>query len=256
MLNLELGVSINDRLAFVVDFRSRITIPSVGKKELAMPEIQIVAAGRSNVIRGFGFWSAILSAAFYLAFDIAEAMNLSGAIKSPFWITITVFLPSLFLALTFVVLVRSLHYAVPPERRFWTSLAIGFANIYATLNCFIYIIQVLVIAPSFARGTFAQLSLFGMSQDNPLTAGSTPLVAVNALAYALMSASTFFASFAIAGSGLSAWTRTMLRIHGIVAPTVVLALLWPPLIVISASVGFTYLIAAVLLGLMFRRGFE
>lgn len=221
-----------------------------------MPEIQATSkTGRPKVISQFGFWAAILTAIFYLAFDVAEAANLAGAIKSPSWVTITVYSPSLFIALFFIVLMVSLHSSVPPEYRFWTLLALSFATIYVTLNCFIYIIQVLVIAPSFFHGTFDKLSLFGMAQDNPLSAATSPLVAVNALAYTLMSVSTFFASFAIPGKGLNAWARSMLRIHGIAAPTVVGALIWPSLIVVSATVGITYPIAAILLALVFRGGF-
>src|SRR5574341_260702 len=210
---------------------------------------------KPKVISQFGFWAAIFTAIFYLAFDVAEAANLSGAIKSPSWVTIIVYGPSLFIALFFFFFMVSLHHSVPPERRFWTSIALAFANIYVTLNCFIYIIQVLVIAPSFLHGTFDKVSLFGMAQDNPLSSGSAPLVAVNALAYTLMSVSTFFASFAIPGKGLNAWARNMLRIHGVFAPAVVGALIWPPLIVLGATVGITYPIAAVLLALVFRRGF-
>ncbi len=208
----------------------------------------------THTVDHIGFWAAILSAIFYLAFDVAEAVNLSGGIKSPSWVTITVYGPSLLIALCFIVLMVSLHNSVLPEHRFWSSMALAFANIYVTLNCFIYIIQVLVIAPSFLHGTFDKLSLFGMAQDNPLSAATSPLVAVNALAYALMSVSTFFASFAMPGKGLNAWARNLLRIHGIVAPTVVGALVWAPLIVVSATVGITYPIAAILLALVFRKG--
>jgi len=221
-----------------------------------MAETQAMSKeAQPKVISRLGFWAAILTAIFYVAFDVAEAANLAGAIKSPSWVTITVYGPSLFIALFFIVVMVSLHNSVPVERRFWTSMALAFANIYVTLNCFIYIIQVLVIAPSFLHGTFERVSLFGMAQDNPLSSATAPLVAVNALAYALMSVSTFFASFAIPGKGLNAWTRNMLRIHGVVAPTVVGALIWPSLIVVSATVGFTYPIAALLLALVFRRGF-
>ena len=209
--------------------------------------------GQTAIAR-LGFWSAILTAVFYVAFDVAEAANLAGAIKSPSWVTITVYGPSLFIALFFIVVMVSLHRSVPVERRYWSSMALAFGNIYVTLNCFIYIIQVLVIAPSFLHGNFDKVALFGMAQENPLSSATAPLVAVNALAYALMSVSTFFASFAIPGKGLNAWARTLLRIHGIAAPTVVGALIWPPLIVVSATVGLTYPIAAILLALVFQRG--
>lgn len=221
-----------------------------------MTQSPTTTVDESRIVRLFGFWSAILSAIFYLAFDVAEAMNLSGALTTPYWITITVYGPSLLIALSFVVLMVSLHNSVSQGRMFWTSLALTFAIIYATLNCFIYVIQVLVIAPSFVHGTFDKLALFGMSQDNPLSSGNSPLVAVNALAYMLMSVSTFFASFAIAGKGLNRWARILLRIHGAVAPTVIGALIWPGLILVSATVGITYPIAAILLALVFKSAFQ
>lgn len=205
-----------------------------------------LAIARPSAIRNMGFWAAILTTIFYIAFDLAAIGIMLGRITSEYWISISSYLPSLFLALTFIVLMASLHHFVPQEYRFWTLLGLAFAIVYATLNCFIYIIQVLVIAPSFLNGQFAAVSIFEMAPDKPL-------YAVNALAYTLMSVSTFFASFAIQGKGLRAWTRALLRIHGIVAPTIVGVLIWPPLFYISASVGFTYPVAAILLAIVFRR---
>lgn len=204
-----------------------------------------LATTKSNAIPIMGFWAAILTAVFYIAFDIAAISIMSGSLTSQYWISISSYLPSLFLALTFIVLMASLHHFVLPEDQYWTSLGLAFALVYATLNCFIYVIQVLVIAPSFLNGRFEAVSMFEMAPDRPL-------YAVNALAYTLMSVSTFFASFAIRGTGLRAWTRRILRLHGIVAPTIVGVLIWAPLFYISATVGFTYPIAAVLLAMVFR----
>lgn len=199
-----------------------------------------------RLIRKVGFWSAILTTVFYLIFDIAAILIMLNIITSKYWISISSYLPSLFLALTFVVLMTSLHHFMPQDKRFWTQLALAFAIVYATINCSIYVIQILVIAPSYLSGKFDAVSVFEMAPDKPLWA-------VNALAYTIMSISTFFASFAIKGRGINAWTRIMLRIHGIVAPTIVGVLIWPPLFYISATVGFTYPVAAILLAMLFSK---
>ncbi len=201
---------------------------------------------KSNNISKIGFWSALFSAFFYLAFDIAAIMNMSGILTSPFWISISYYTPSIFLALSFVVMTVSIHHYAPSESKIYSHIGVTLAGIYATINCFIYIIQVLIIAPSMLNGQFDSVALFEMAPGKPL-------IAANALAYTLMGLSTLFSAFAFKGGALEKTIRAVLLTHGIISPTIVGVLIWQPLFFISASVGIIYPLAAVLIAALFGK---
>ncbi|RAV04664.1 hypothetical protein [Paenibacillus sp. YN15] len=101
-----------------------------------------------NNISKTGFWAPLFSVLFYLAFDIAAILNMSGILASQFWISILYYTPSIFLALSFVVMMVSIHHYAPPDSKIYSHIGVTLASIYATINCFIYIIQVLIIAPT------------------------------------------------------------------------------------------------------------
>ncbi len=192
-----------------------------------------------------GFWSALCSAFFYLAFDIAAILNMSGMLTSQFWISILYYTPSIFLALSFVVMTVVIHHYAPSESKMCSHIGVSLACIYATINCFIYIIQVLIIAPSMLNGQFDSVALFEMAPGKPL-------IAANALAYTLMGLSTLFSAFAFKGGALEKTIRTVLLIHGIISPTIVGVLIWQPFFYISAFVGIIYPLAAILIAVLFR----
>lgn len=198
-----------------------------------------------SAIRRIGFWSALFSAFFYLAFDIVAILDMSGTLASQFWISILSYTPSIFLALSFVVMTVSIHHYAPSESKICSHIGVSLACIYATINCFIYIIQVLIIAPSMLNGQFDSVALFEMAPGKPL-------IAANALAYTLMGLSTLFSAFAFKGSALENLIRKILLTHGIVSPTIVGVLVWPPFFYISASVGIIYPLAAILIAVLFH----
>ena len=197
-----------------------------------------------NSIGKIGFWSAICSAFFYITFDIVAILSLKGPLVSQYWTSIWTYTPSLFLALSFVVLMVSIHYYAPRELKVWSHIGLAFAGIYATLNCFIYIIQILIIAPSMLNNQLANVALFEMGPNKPL-------YVVNALAYSIMGLSTLFSAFVFKGNGLVKTVKTVLIIHGAVAPTIVGSLIWKPFLFVSASVGISYPIAAILIAVLF-----
>lgn len=191
-----------------------------------------------------GFWVAILSALFYICFDVVAVSTITGALVSKYWISIWMYTPSLFSALSFVILSITIHYYAGTERKIWSHIGIVLAVMYATLNCFIYITQISIIAPSFINGQFAHVAIFEVAPGKPL-------YAVNALAYSLMGLSTMFLALVFKKVGIENWVRIVLLLHGVMAPAIVGVILWPSLIYISASVGITYPLAAILLAILF-----
>lgn len=197
-------------------------------------------------MRRFGFAAAVLSFVFYVLFDLAAIAGMTGLVTSPFVISISWYAPSLLLAYSFLGMTIAMHHDGITAVKMYSFCAVALAVVYATLNSFVYIVQVMVIAPSFLDGTFDTVSLFEM-------AAHRPLYAVNGLAYTIMGFSTLFMAAAIRKDGPGRGVKTILFIHGIVAPAVLGALLLKPLFVLSATVGITYPVAALVIARYFGR---
>jgi hypothetical protein len=90
-----------------------------------------------------------------------------------------------------------------------------------------------IIAPSFLNNTFANVALLEMAEGKSL--------------YAVNGLSTLFMSLSIKTKVPGKKINMILFIHGIVAPTAFGALLIKQLFVISATVGITYPISAILI---------
>lgn len=200
----------------------------------------------SRLVKRLGYTTAILSFVFYVLFDLAAVAGMTGLVTSPFVISLSWYAPSLLLAYSFLGMTIAMHHDGVTAVKMYSSCAVALAVIYATLNSFVYVIQVMVIAPSFLSGTSDAVSLFEMAEHRPL-------YAVNGLAYTIMGFSTLFLAASIRKVGPEKGVRTILFIHGIVAPAVLGALLFKPLFALSATVGITYPIAALLIARYFRQ---
>ncbi len=187
------------------------------------------------------FFCAVICG-FLSGFDVAAVAGMLGFIKSPFIISLSWYTPSLLLAYSFLCMIISLYYDDISDKSIYSFFSIVLAIIYATLNSFVYIIQVLIIAPSFVSGNFAGLSLFEIAEGKPFWA-------VNGLAYTLMGFSTLFASFSVNGTGIRKWIKYLLFIHGIVAPAILGAVVAKPFFILSSTVGITYPVLAVVISI-------
>jgi hypothetical protein len=190
----------------------------------------------------FGFFTALFSTVFYIIFDVAAVLGLTGVIKSEFWISISWYGPSLLLAYSFLGMSLSVFRDEIIKNKTFSAFAVMLAIIYATLNSVVYVIQVMIIAPSFINNTFQNVSLFEM-------AAGKPFYAVNGLAYSLMGFSTLFMGLSIKGTGLVKKIKIMMLIHGFAAPFVFGALVIKPLFFISSTVGITYPIIGIIVSI-------
>lgn len=197
-------------------------------------------------VKRFGQAAAVLSFVFYVLFDLAAVAGMTGMITSPFVISLSWYAPSLLLAYSFLGMTIAMHHDGITVVKLYSFCAMALAVIYATLNSFVYVIQVMVVAPSFLSGTSEAVSLFEMAEHRPL-------YAVNGLAYTIMGFSTLFLAASIRKVGPDKGLKTILFIHGIVAPAVLGALLFKPLFALSATVGITYPVAALMIAKYFRR---
>ena len=203
-----------------------------------------------------GFWSAVLASVFSLAYDIgqlAEWLGLMGSGGGPendsTWYGLVVLLvPSLFLGISFVVMMGSVHRHAPADRKIWSQTGLVFATMYGTLICMNYFVQLTLVAPALYRGEISDsVRPFLFNVFNSFT------YSVDLLGYSFMSLSTLFAAFVFIGPGLEKKVRWFLIANGLIMPFIALQTFYHPLIWGASLWAITLPGATISLAVLFRR---
>lgn len=203
-----------------------------------------------------GFWSSVVAAACSVAYDIgqiAEWFGIMGSGGGPendsTWYGLVVLLvPSLFLGISFVMVMGSVHRQADMERKIWSQTALTFAIMYGTLICMNYFVQLTLVAPALYRGAVSDhIRPFLFNVFNSFT------YSVDLLGYSFMSLSTFFAAFIFTGSGLEKAVRWFLLANGLIMPFIALQTFYHPLIWGASLWAFTLPGATISLAVLFRR---
>lgn len=98
------------------------------------------ASTTSQAVLQIGFWSAILTTAWIVVFNIAIALGASGAPTRSVAVG-----ASLLLALSFIILMASIHSYAPQDKRVWSQIGLSFAIVYASLLIWNYYLQLTVV---------------------------------------------------------------------------------------------------------------
>jgi hypothetical protein len=153
-----------------------------------------------------GFWSAVLTVVFTMLFLVGSILGMMGLLPLPWDIVIPIG-ASLLLAPSFVVMMVSVHYAAPDEKKIWSHLGIAFAILYAALISIVYVIWLFVVEPHVLRGQANQVALL------LFTPGSF-LQMVDGLGYTFMGVALCFAAPVFAGKRLDDWIRWLCLLSG------------------------------------------
>lgn len=208
-----------------------------------------------NVYR-LGFWSALSVSVFSLSYDIgqiAEWFGLMGSGGGPendsTWYGLVVLLvPSLFLGISFVLMMVAVHHLAPANKKVWSQAALVFATMYGTLICMNYFVQLTLVAPALYRGEISDsIRPFLFNVFNSFT------YSVDLLGYCFMSLSTLFTAFVFSGTGLEKAVRWFLIANGLILPFIALQTFYHPLIWAATAWAVTLPGAAIALTLLFRR---
>lgn len=202
-----------------------------------------------------GYWSAVLATVFsvtYSVVQIAEWLGLLGSQGGPESAStllglVLLLTPSLFLGSAFLVLVVSIHYLAPPERKIWSHAAIAFATAYAVLISIVYFVQLTLVAPHLARGQIQGIEVFLFVPFDSF------LYAVDILGYSFMSVATLFAAMVFTGRGLERVVRLFLLANGLLLPFLALQMYFHSLIWIAALWAVTFPGSTWSLAILFRR---
>jgi hypothetical protein len=210
----------------------------------------------SPAVDRLGYWAALLAGVFSLAYvvgQIAEWLGLmgsgGGSENNSTWYGLVVLLvPSLFLGLSFVLMMLSVHHRAPQDKRIWTHAALVFATIYGTFICMNYFVQLTFVAPHLYRNNVgADVSPFLFNVFNSF------VYSVDLLGYTFMSLATLFAAFAYKGTGLEKTVRWFLIANGMLIPFLTLQTFYHPLLWVASLWGITLPGSAITLAVHFRR---
>lgn len=215
------------------------------------------AASSQKTVSRIGFWAAVFATIFSVTYIVAQLGEWFGLLGSaggpespstPFGL-IVLLTPSLFLGTAFVILMVSVHYSTPEERKIWSHIGLVFATIYAVLISINYYVQLTFVVPRLLQGDVNSVSL----QPFLFVPFDSFLYSVDILGYSFMSLATLFAAFAFTGKGLQRTVRWFLIANGLILPFLALQIYYPPLIWIAALWAITFPGATISLAVLFRR---
>ena len=210
-----------------------------------------------RTVSRIGFWAAVFATLFsvtYIVAQIGEWLGLLGSAggpessSTPFGL-IVLLTPSLFLGTAFVVLMVSVHYYTPEERKIWSHIGLVFATIYTVLISINYYVQLTFVVPRLLQGNVDSVSL----QPFLFVPFDSFLYSVDILGYSFMSLATLFAAFAFTGSGVERTVRWFMIANGLILPFLALQIYYHPLIWIAALWAVTFPGVTISLAVLFRR---
>lgn len=198
----------------------------------------------------FGWWSAVLSSAFgiiYIIGQLAEWFGLLGSAGGPESAStvrglVVLLTPSLFLGSSFVVLMTSIHYYVPGDKKIWTQVALVFATIYTVLISINYYIQLTLVVPHLMSGEVESIRFLLFTPFDSF------LYSIDILGYSFMSLSTLFAGFAFPRGTV----RWFLVGNGLIIPFIALQTYYHPLIGLASLWAVTFPSSTISLARLFR----
>lgn len=205
--------------------------------------------------RAVGFWSAVLATVFSITYVVAQLAEWSGLLGSqggaeststPLGLVILL-TPSLFLGVSFLTLVVSIHELASPDRRIWSRAAVAFATVYTVLISINYYVQLTWVAPRLASGRTEGIEPFVFVPFDSF------LYSVDILGYSFMSVATLFAARVFTGRGLERVARLFLTANGLLLPFIALQMYIHWLIWIAALWAVTFPGSTWSLALLFRR---
>lgn len=209
----------------------------------------------SPSIRSLGYWSAVFSSVFSIAYIIAQLLEWMGflgsqggpeSMSTPMAL-VWLLTPSLLLGISFVILMVSIHYCASESNKIWSHLGVTFATAYAVLIGIVYFVQLTLVVPRLMSGNTQDIQMLIFTPFDSF------LYAVDILGYSFMSVATLFASRVFTGEGLGKKVRWFLTANGLLIPFLVFQMYYHPLIFIAGLWAITFPGSTILLIIFFKR---
>ncbi len=185
-----------------------------------------------------GFWAALLTAIFTVLFVISTVVFLS-----PDWngieayaqsfrsIQLVSLVPCVLFAITLVILMVSIHYYVPEEKRIFSLLGIAFSIIYATMIWINAYLQLYVVRLNILQGQLDGLALLAMPNFHSV------FFALEAIGYGFLSIALLAVSPVFTGQRLANWIRGLFILVGVIGICGIILALFDRPVLILAGLG-------------------
>ena len=205
-----------------------------------------------------GYWSAFFASFFsivYIIGQLGEWMDLMGSGGGPENAStalgiIVLLVPSLLLAPSFALMMLSVHYYAPQDKKIWSHAGIIFAAVYTVMVSINYYVQLTLVLPHMLQGEVESIRVFLFTPFDSF------IYSVDVLGYSFMSLSTLFAAFVFSKEGLGRTARLFLIANGLLIPFLVLQIYYHPLIWIAALWAITFPGATITLARIFKKNLE
>ena len=196
-----------------------------------------------------GFWSAVLSFVFAIAYIAAQIAEILGYLGPPGGPTSLFFLmfPSFFLPFSFVILAVCIHHIATADKKIFSQIGIAFSIIYSVLILIVYYTQLTLIIPNQMGGTLKGFEPFLFTPFNSFLFG------LDVLGYGIMNLATLFFAFVFERKGPEKRIWWFLFLNGIMFPTNMLSTVYPPILFADSTWAVTFPVSMILLAVYFKR---
>jgi len=193
----------------------------------------------SKITLKIGFWSSLgttLFAIIYIVPQLIIGIDMPESKNDLFWILT----PSMFLALSFLIMMVSVHYYASEDKRLWSQIGMLLAVAYFVFVNIVYFTVLTVTLPHTLNGDSASVELLRYVPKSFLTG-------IDALGYTSMSLATLFAAPVFFGSKLKKWIRIFFIANGIISPIILSTQVYP----LMAYAGATWILTMPLSSFLF-----
>ena len=147
-----------------------------------------------------------------LTFDFSEWRGIDGFQNTFRPIQMLTVIPSLFLAISYVIFITGVHICTPKSKKIWSQLAISFGLLYAGISIANYLIQLITVIPSIQNNNTEGIALLVSGYPNSV------FYALMA-SYFLMCLSLLFASYTYEKENKAQkWVRRLFQCAALAIP--------------------------------------
>jgi len=174
----------------------------------------------NKMVSRIGFWSAILTTVWTIWFIVAFGYYMSSLPSE--WPGIEAFaasfdvipyiawvIPCLLLALTFPVMISSIHHYALDDKRIWSLLGLVFAVMYGVILATNYWVLLTVVRESILSGYTEGLEWFVIGSQHSITN------TIEGMGYGFMGLAVIFVSQIFSGDKLKNWLRWLFIVNGV-----------------------------------------
>lgn len=196
-----------------------------------------------------GYYAAICSFVFAVAYVIAQLLQVAGLIIDPLG-AILIYGTSLGIATPFLLAMLALHYSISVQKRIWSHAALLFTVLYVGYVNINYVVQLTTVLPALSKGELGTLAVINQTPHSMFWD-------VDALGYINMGIATLLAAPVFRSKGIELWAKRFFIANAIMTPIIGYVYFYPTFSSSLLMIGLPWAITApgsiLLLALYFRK---